>query len=300
MSLQVENERESLVVWSSLECDPGLSEMVCLSSMRKLRSNGYLSFEDTVSPHDTSEYLCKWTVTDRGSHMLMETSCFISYSTKDEEFANRLHADLQDSGVRCWFASHDVKAGKKLHEQIDEAIRLYDRLLLILSEHSMNSEWVKTEVAHARQKEQSERRQVLFPISLAPFEKIQSWKCFDADTGKDSAREIREYFIPDFSNWRDRNSYRKVFQRLVRDLRGGVPKPIHNLSREEFEDFKRRAIDPVPMGPVLRPNMNRGLADDALRSLLAERIAKGNPVYLLLSEYERRLDERNIKPHTSS
>src|SRR6202035_3144656 len=31
-------------------------------------------------------------------------SCFISYSTKDEEFARRLHADLQDKGVRCWFS----------------------------------------------------------------------------------------------------------------------------------------------------------------------------------------------------
>jgi Pentapeptide repeats (8 copies)/TIR domain len=50
-------------------------------------------------------------------------SCFISYSTKDQGFADRLHADLQNNGVRCWFAPHDVQGGKKLHEQIDEAIR---------------------------------------------------------------------------------------------------------------------------------------------------------------------------------
>jgi len=50
-------------------------------------------------------------------------SCFISYSTKDQEFADRLYADLQNKGVRCWFAPHDVQGGKKLHEQIDEAIR---------------------------------------------------------------------------------------------------------------------------------------------------------------------------------
>jgi hypothetical protein len=60
-------------------------------------------------------------------------SCFISYSTKDQEFADRLHADLQNKGVRCWFAPHDIQAGKKIHEQIDEAIRRYERLLLILS-----------------------------------------------------------------------------------------------------------------------------------------------------------------------
>jgi hypothetical protein len=147
------------------------------------------------------------------------SSCFISYSTTDQKFADRLHSDLQNKGIRCWFAPHDIQAGKKIHEQIDQAIRLYDRLLLILSEASMNSEWVKTEIAHARQKELNEHRQVLFPISLVPFGIIRDWECFDADTGKDSAREIREFFIPDFSNWKDHDSYQQAFQRLVRDLK---------------------------------------------------------------------------------
>ena len=44
-------------------------------------------------------------------------------------------------------------------------------------------------------------------------------QAFDADTGKDSAREVREYFIPDFSNWKDHDSYQAGFQRLLRDLK---------------------------------------------------------------------------------
>jgi TIR domain len=66
----------------------------------------------------------------------------ISYFTDDQDFANRLYADLQGKGVRCWFAPDHVRGDKKIHEQIDEAIRIYDRLLLILSAASMNSEWV--------------------------------------------------------------------------------------------------------------------------------------------------------------
>ena len=77
-------------------------------------------------------------------------SCFISCSTKDSSFAERLHSDLQSRGVRCWFAPHDLAGGKKIHQQIDQAIRLYDRLLLILSEHSINSPWVQTEIGKAR------------------------------------------------------------------------------------------------------------------------------------------------------
>ncbi len=142
-------------------------------------------------------------------------SCFISYASEDQEFANRLYADLQAKGVRCWFAPHDVKGGRKLHEQIDEAIRLHDKLLLILSEHSMSSEWVNTEIAKARKREVREGKRVLFPVRLVGFEALRNWECSDSDTGKDSAREIREYFIPDFSNWKDHDSYRTAFERLV-------------------------------------------------------------------------------------
>lgn len=146
-------------------------------------------------------------------------SCFISHSARDQEFAERLHNDLQAKGVRCWFAPEDVQGGKKLHEQLEEAIRLHDKLLLILSPHSMASEWVKTEIYNARQQEIKSGRRKLFPVSLAPFETIRAWQAFDADTGKDMAREVREYFVPDFSNWKDHDAYQKAFDRLVRDLK---------------------------------------------------------------------------------
>jgi hypothetical protein len=146
-------------------------------------------------------------------------SCFISYSTKDQEFADRLYTDLQANGVRSWFAPHDVQGGKKLHEQIDEAIRVHDRVLLILSPSSIDSEWVKTEIAKARKKEMRDGRRVLFPIRLCSFKALREWECFDGDTGKDSAREIREYFIPDFSKWTHHDRYQAGLQDLLRDLK---------------------------------------------------------------------------------
>jgi uncharacterized protein YjbI with pentapeptide repeats len=147
-------------------------------------------------------------------------SLFISYSTHDQEFAERLHADLQAKGVRCWFAPHKMRGGKKIFEQIDEAIRVYDKLLLILSPESMASDWVKTEIFKAREREVREGKRILFPIRLCSFEALRDWKLFDADTGKDSAREIREYFIPDFSNWKDHDAYKLAFDRLLSDLHG--------------------------------------------------------------------------------
>jgi hypothetical protein len=148
-------------------------------------------------------------------------SLFISYSTKDQEFAERLHADLQDNGVRCWFAPHEMLPGRKIHSQIDDAIRMYDKLLLILSKASMESEWVRTEIAIARKREIEQKREVLFPVALCPYKTIREWEYFDSDIGKSSAREIREYFIPDFSNWKtNHGTYQAAFSKLLKGLQG--------------------------------------------------------------------------------
>jgi hypothetical protein len=178
-------------------------------------------------------------VRDRASVPIPYHSCFISYSTSDDEFAKRLYTDLQDRGVRCWFAPHDLQGGKRVHEQIGDAISRNDRLLLILSENSMSSEWVKTEIAYARKREQEEGGRSLFPIRLVPFSTIRDWKCFDADRGKDSAREIREYFIPDFSDWKEHESYRRAFSRLLRDLRPGDSGNIPEESESPGIDLSR-------------------------------------------------------------
>ena len=146
-------------------------------------------------------------------------SCFISYSTKNQDFAERLHSKMRDMGLRVWFAPEDVQGGKKLHEQIDEAIRVYDKLLLVLSPESMNSEWVRTEIRKARKAEIKEGKRKLFPIRLVDFNKIREWECFDADSGKDLGVEIREFFIPDFSNWKGHDSFEAAFARLLKDLK---------------------------------------------------------------------------------
>ena len=64
-----------------------------------------------------------------------------------------------------------------------------------------------------------EGQQKLFPIRLVDFEVIRDWECFDADSGKDLGVEIREYFIPDFTNWMDHDAFEKAFDRLLDDLK---------------------------------------------------------------------------------
>jgi hypothetical protein len=163
-------------------------------------------------------------------------ACFLSYSSKDQAFAERLCNDLQGKGVRCWFAPEDIQGGKKIRDQIDEAIRTYDKLLLILSEASIASPWVEHELRRARRREVQDHRRVLFPIRLIDYEALHDWQCFDADTGKDLAVEIREYFIPDFSAWtNDHVAYQTAFDHLLRDLRAERAAP----------DSRREQIQPA-------------------------------------------------------
>ncbi|MBZ5509036.1 MAG: TIR domain-containing protein [Acidobacteriia bacterium] len=149
-------------------------------------------------------------------HSLMGTafefySCFISYSSKDQDFANRLHADLQNKAVRCWFAPEDLKTGDKLRSAFDQAIRVHDKLMVVLSESSIKSPWVEKEVETAFEKEREQDRTVLFPIRLddAVKQTKQAW-----------AADIRRTrHISDFRSWQNHDSYKKAFDRLLRDLK---------------------------------------------------------------------------------
>ncbi|MGD1853991.1 MAG: toll/interleukin-1 receptor domain-containing protein [Leptolyngbyaceae cyanobacterium] len=142
-------------------------------------------------------------------------SCFISYSSKDQEFAERLYADLQNKGVRCWYAPEDLPIGAKIRDGIDEAICRYDKLLLILSENSVNSQWVEQEVETALEKERERNNQiVLFPVRLdnAVMDSGDGWTRLIKNTRN----------IGDFCQWKDHDTYQKTFERLVKALKASL------------------------------------------------------------------------------
>jgi uncharacterized protein YjbI with pentapeptide repeats len=144
-------------------------------------------------------------------------SCFISYSSKDHEFADRLHADLQSKGVRCWFAPHDMQIGAEIIDAIDEAIRLRDKVLLILSEHSVASRWVEGEVTRSLDEERERKQVVLFPVRIdgTVMETTKPW-----------ARLLRgQRNIGDFTCWKDHDAYQKILDRLLRDLKVAQAEP---------------------------------------------------------------------------
>lgn len=182
------------------------------SATRAFRSGAFDVLQKPVQKEDLLGAVERALLRTETDTALEFYSCFISYSSKDNEFAKRLYADLRAWGVRCWFDHEDLKIGDKFRQRIDEAIRLYDKLLLVLSETSVNSTWVEKEVLTAFEKENRQKgKPVLFPIRLdtAAMNAQQEW-----------AGDIRRTrHIGDFSQWRDGDSYTKAFERLLRDLR---------------------------------------------------------------------------------
>lgn len=160
-----------------------------------------------------------------GAHDGMQFySCFISYSGKDEEFARRLHGKMRDAHLRVWFAPEDIKGGEKLEEQLETHIRVFDKLLIVLSENSLKSPWVMRELRKAFKAEREAAasgwpKRKLFPVRLCSFDALQDWVCNDSRSGEDLAEEVRQYFIPDFSNWKDHDQFEAAFSRLLKDLK---------------------------------------------------------------------------------
>lgn len=136
-------------------------------------------------------------------------SCFISYSAKDREFADKLGEGLEEAGIRAWLDVKDLKVGDRWTDQIDRAMTMHDKVLLVLSRHSVRSPWVRYEVEKALNIETARKTSFLVPIRIddAIFEVQEEW-----------GAQLREKQIGDFREWGDPLRFNRSIARVARDL----------------------------------------------------------------------------------
>jgi len=82
-----------------------------------------------------------------------QASAFICYCHDDKDFVRRLAKDLREYGVKVWLDEAELSIGDNLVARISNAISEMDYLLAILSSKSVESNWVKYELAMAMEKE---------------------------------------------------------------------------------------------------------------------------------------------------
>lgn len=71
---------------------------------------------------------------------------FISYSSKDKAVADQVVAHIEKAGYTCWVAPRNIEGGAEYSEVIEKAILECQVFLLIFSENSAQSSWVKSEL----------------------------------------------------------------------------------------------------------------------------------------------------------
>jgi ActR/RegA family two-component response regulator len=149
-----------------------------------------------------------------GPSVPIRQSCFISYSTKDKAFVDRLRRELNSRGVDYWYAPEHGRWGGKLTSQITQEIVRRDRVLLVCSEASLNdSDWVRWEIEKAFAEEERRGREVVFPLTID--DAVFKWN-------HPLATKIRETLVGDFRDTTDGAAFLKGINRLLEGLRSNA------------------------------------------------------------------------------
>lgn len=138
-------------------------------------------------------------------------TCFISYSVKDTEFAEKVNQFLSRNGVSTWFAPKDLAIGTKTRTALDQAISSHDRLIVVLSANSITSQWVEKEVEAALEQERQTGTNILLPVTIdnRVFEVPYGWAA--------DLRRTRN--IGSFNAWQKEQDFQTSANRLLDALR---------------------------------------------------------------------------------
>jgi formylglycine-generating enzyme required for sulfatase activity len=92
---------------------------------------------------------------------------FISYATKDAEFAHRLADDLKRLGVQVWIAPESIRPGESWVSAIERGLEESSHVVVVLTPAALESRWVKKETDIAIARERKGRIQVI-PLNVEP------------------------------------------------------------------------------------------------------------------------------------
>jgi hypothetical protein len=189
-------------------------------------------------------------------------SIFLCHSAKDKFFVRELASRLEAAGLRVWLDEAELNVGDSLTEKIGAALEQVDYVGVVLSSHSINSEWVQRELRLALDRELKERKVVVLPILR---EKV------------DVPAFFRDKVYADFTS---ADAFESTF-----------PKLLHTMGVSEDRAAKISASAPEAPPPVVSPTESeRRLAsfqDISITDLDTDRSYKPDPDKLLYNMYLR-------------
>ena len=97
---------------------------------------------------------------------------------------------------------------------ITYSIKIYDKLVIVLSQNSLNSKPVLREVQRSLDREDKEHKNILFPIAIDRYV-FETWE-------HERKSDVLEKVVGDFVDWdKDASKYAKAFDKLLKGLQAG-------------------------------------------------------------------------------
>ena len=166
---------------------------------------------------------------------------FISYSTLDRPFVEKLCRALRQANVTFWLDRLEIKPGDYLRQKINAGLNDADYLLAILSPHSLRSEWVVREIDGAMMRELSENKITVIPVLYGNIKASD----LPADLRGKLHLDFRNGNIDNTDNFRRLIEFLKPELRrrkeLLRELRSGLT--ASSESEIRLREFALRGTD---------------------------------------------------------
>lgn len=135
------------------------------------------------------------------------SSIFLCHSARDKAFVRELAKALDAAGVRVWLDEAEIRIGDSLTKRIGDAIGEMEYFAVVLSRHSVKSEWVQRELQVAMQRELKQRKVVVLPVLLETVEPPPF---------------LRDKLYADFTSRRPAH-YRSALSQLISTVLGASP-----------------------------------------------------------------------------
>ncbi len=114
----------------------------------------------------------------------MGADIFISYKSEEEAYARNIRRVLEENGFSCWMAPDSIPSGSNYMKQIPLAIDQCRAMIILVSERSQQSTWVRNEFSQAVTKDkliipyviQNCELQDEFRFSMSTMQQVYAWK----------------------------------------------------------------------------------------------------------------------------
>ena len=153
---------------------------------------------------------------------------FISYSTIDQEYADKVNQTLKDNGINTWIATEDIHGGESFATEITNGIKNCDAFIFILSQNSDGSPHCGNELSLAF----SSRKRVI-PFRLHEFKLSESNTYF--------LQQAQWIDVFQDEDWAFQELVKKVKSALSTQKVESAPIKIAHPTNKKIEDLILRA-----------------------------------------------------------